>query len=59
MEKERLQKIQAANNYQKLLDAQLKALRQKSLDALQDTMAAKEKEMNSNLLKKYGIPVKK
>lgn len=58
VEKERQDKIQAATNYQRLLDSQLKALRQKSLDALEDTMADKEKDMNAMLLRKYGIPVK-
>ena len=55
MEKERLRKVEAANRYQRLLDSQLKELRQRSLSSLEDTMAPKEKEMNSALLKKYGI----
>lgn len=58
LQAQREAKVQAAVTYQKLLDSQLHSLRQKSLDALQDTMAAKEKEMNAVLLKKYGIPVK-
>jgi hypothetical protein len=59
LEKERQDKVKAATTYQRLLDSQLKSLRQRSLDALEDTMAAKEKEMNAVLLRKYGIPVKK
>ena len=55
MEKERQRKVEAANRYQRLLDSQLKELRQRSLSSLEDTMAPKEKEMNSALLKKYGI----
>mmetsp|Transcript_8792 Transcript_8792/g.14980 ORF Transcript_8792/g.14980 Transcript_8792/m.14980 type:complete len:515 (+) Transcript_8792:68-1612(+) len=59
LEKEREQKVKAATTYQRLLDSQLKSLRQRSLDALEDTMAEKEKDMNAALLRKYGIPMKK
>lgn len=59
LQKEREDKVKAATTYQKLLDSQLKSLRQRSLESLEDTMAAKEKEMNAVLLKKYGIPIKK
>lgn len=55
LERERQEKVKAAATYQKLLDAQLKSMRQRSLDALEETMAPKEKEINAALLRKYGI----